>query len=255
MDISDWTGIETHALQQASGLSAEEFAGEIQVSTTIVYRWRRAGPRAQLRKSSQRQLALLYGRLDQRQRKVFEDAHVAEWERWRGPGGLLITSSLAAVALEGYWVTTYQFGEASHCHADLARITPTAPRRLTAKNYPPEPRSQGRKMGFRNEIEAELFDRQLIGRWRNVSDNYYFGALHLVTMPGEDVLEGVYTGFSHDSTCPAARAWKWVRIDETSVAGLDLGELVIQDPQTVYARLREHSYADGTLPLSDVVEA
>lgn len=252
--VERWTGVESHALQQALALSAEDFAAQVEVNTSMIYRWRRAGPDAQLRVRNQRRLAELLDGLDEGRQQRFGDLLAVEWERWHGPGGQPITSALVPAALAGYWVTSYQFGD-DRSHADIAYIGAPGGRVITAKNWPPEPRSQGRKMGFRNQIEGELFDRHLIGRWRNVSDNYYFGSLHLAVLPGEDVLDGIYTGFAHDSTNPTARQWKWVRLEKPSVEGIDLTAITLREPQAVYSVLGTHTYADGPLPLSDVVEA
>jgi hypothetical protein len=70
---------------------------------------------------------------------------------------------------------------------------------VTARNYPPEPRAEAHASGFRNEIEAGLFGRHLIGRWRNISDSYFYGSLHFPVLPGETMLDGYYTGFLSDS--------------------------------------------------------
>ena len=59
-------------------------------------------------------------------------------------------------------------------HVDLSTVTVTN-NAVTARNYPPEPRAEAHTSGFRNEIEAGLFGRHLIGRWRNISDTYFYG--------------------------------------------------------------------------------
>ncbi|WP_454194799.1 hypothetical protein [Nocardia sp. Marseille-Q1738] len=251
--VERWTGIESFALQQALGMTVEDFAAKVDVTTSMVYRWRKAGPDARLRHGNQKRLATMLLGLDEVQRRRFEDALTAEWDRWRGPGGMPITSSLAPSALAGHWVTCFLFDE-DRCHADISEIAAPGGRGVIARNYPPEPRSEKRRAGFRHEIDAELFDRQLIGRWRNVSDAYYFGALHLAVLPGEGVLDGYYTGNAHDLRVVAQR-WKWVRLDEASVSGVDLNDITLPDPRVVYALVGEHTHTDGPLTLSDVVEA
>lgn len=97
-------------------------------------------------------------------------------------------------------VISYQFshGEGTRFHADIARVTAVSSRRVCAVNHPPEPRTEGRARAFRNEIDAELSNRHLIGHWRNTSDRRYFGSLQLAVLPGETVMEGHYTGFGRD---------------------------------------------------------
>src|SRR5438067_2009485 len=104
------------------------------------------------------------------------------------------TESARADMLGGFWITSYQFyseGCLRH-HADITRITPQSTRRLTAKNYPPDPRTQGHVPAFRNEIDAQVANRHVIGHWKNVSDTRYFGSIHLALLPGEIVMEGYY---------------------------------------------------------------
>ena len=103
-------------------------------------------------------------------------------------------------ALAGPWVTAYQFahGTAPRYHADIAHVTAEGEWRVRAVNHPPEPRTQGRSSPFRNEIEARLFGRHLIGTWRNTSDTRYYGTLQLAVLPGETVMDGHYTGLASD---------------------------------------------------------
>jgi hypothetical protein len=75
------------------------------------------------------------------------------------------------VQLAGLWVTCYVFDGTKH-HVDLSTVTVTN-NAVTARNYPPEPRAEAHASGFRNEIEAGLLGRHLIGRWRNISDTYF----------------------------------------------------------------------------------
>jgi hypothetical protein len=44
-------------------------------------------------------------------------------------------------------------------------------------------RTEGReKSPFRNEIDAQLASRHLLGYWRNTSDTRYFGLVHLAVL-------------------------------------------------------------------------
>src|ERR1700690_3146225 len=117
------------------------------------------------------------------------------------PAGSLLETvphSFTADALNGAWVTCYQFSRPPKYHADIAHLTVESDRRVRIKNYPPEPRTVGHMSPFRNEIEAQLANRHLIGHWKNVNDTRYFGTLHLAILPGETVMEGYYTGFESD---------------------------------------------------------
>lgn len=104
-----------------------------------------------------------------------------------------IPHNFSTDVLSGFWITCYEYD--STCHADISQITPEVGRRVTIKNYPPEPRVEGRVSSFRNKIEAELVNRHLVGYWKNVNDAFYFGAIHLAILPGETVMEGYYTCF------------------------------------------------------------
>jgi hypothetical protein len=52
---------------------------------------------------------------------------------------------------------------------------------------------------YSNDIEAGLFGRHVMGRWRNVNDRYFYGFVHLAVLPGETVLDGYYTAVLTDS--------------------------------------------------------
>lgn len=170
--------------------------------------------------------------------------------------GLLasIPHSFSADILGGFWVTCYQFDSIRgiQCHADITQLTHQSDRRVTAKNYPPDPRTQGQALSFRNEIEAQLVNRHLIGHWKNISDTRYFGSVHLAVLPGETVMDGYYTGFSSDIQVDAMR-WKWVRLDPTSLSGVDLQEIILNDPDKIHALL-ENSANDVPLDLATIVE-
>lgn len=171
--------------------------------------------------------------------------------------GLLasVPHSFPADILDGFWVTCYQFdsNRGIQCHADITQLTPQSDRRVTAKNYPPNPRTQGQASSFRNEIEAQLANRHLIGHWKNISDTRYFGSVHLAVLPGETVMDGYYTGFSSDIQVDAMR-WKWVRLDPTSLSGVDLQEVILNDPDMIHTLLEGHSANDVPLDLAAIVE-
>jgi hypothetical protein len=164
------------------------------------------------------------------------------------------TESASADTLAGFWVTGYQFNSDTGIrhHADVTRITPRSSRRLTAKNYPPDPRTEGHVPVFRNEIEAQLANRHVIGYWRNTSDSRYFGSIHLALLAGEMVMEGYYTSFSSDIKVDVMR-WRWVRLDPSSLAGVELSRLALKEPHTIYALLQDSAY-DAPLPLTAVAE-
>lgn len=165
-----------------------------------------------------------------------------------------VPHSFSTDILGGCWITCYQFASERgiQCHADITELKPQSDRWVTAKNYPPEPRTQGQAWPFRNEIEAQLANRHLVGHWKNVSDTRYFGSLHLAILPGEMVMDGYYTGFSSDIQVDAMR-WKWVRIDPASLSDIDLRKVILKDPDVIHALL-EHSANDMPLDLSAVVE-
>lgn len=123
---------------------------------------------------------------------------------------------------------------------------------MTGENYPPDPRAQGQASSFRNEIEAELANRHLIGHWKNISDTRYFGSVHLAVLPGETVMDGYHTGFSSDIQVDAMR-WKWVRLDPVSLSGVDLQEVTLKDPDVIHAFL-ENSVNGVPLNLAAIVE-
>jgi hypothetical protein len=153
--------------------------------------------------------------------------------------------------LAGLWVTCYAFNGTQH-HVDLSTIT-VANGEVTAKNYPPEPRTEAHATGFRNDIEAGLFGRHLIGRWRNVNDSYFFGSLHFAVLPGETMLDGYYTAFVSDSEVVAER-WRWVRVEPQSVAGVDLSTVVLDEPRRLYDAIVGRTRFDGPIPLAELTE-
>jgi hypothetical protein len=163
-----------------------------------------------------------------------------------------------ADALGGHWVTCYQFrhggqdGTPQH-HADIAHVTAESDRRIRAVNHPPEPRTEGRANPFRNQIEAELAGRHLIGQWKNTSDTRYFGSVHLAVLPGETVMDGYYTGVVSDIEVSAAR-WRWVRLEPGSLEGADLPRTALREPSALYDLVMNRSQYDAPLTLADVRE-
>jgi hypothetical protein len=155
-------------------------------------------------------------------------------------------------ALAGPWVTCYQFshgGEAKF-HADIAHVTIGPDRRVRAVNHPPEPRSEGRPRPFRNEIDAELHQRHLIGAWMNTSDSRYFGSLFLAVLPGETVMEGTYSGLKSDVEVSTS-LWRWVRLDPGPVPSPGI---TLRDPHELHDLVMSHSQYGEPLTLADVRE-
>jgi hypothetical protein len=167
--------------------------------------------------------------------------------------GLLssIAPAVEPAQLAGLWVTGYVFDGTRH-HVDLSTITITN-NAVTARNYPPEPRAEAHATGFRNEIEAGLFGRHLIGLWRNVNDNYFYGSLHVAVLAGETMLDGYYTGFLSDSEV-VAQPWRWVRVEPQSAEGVDLNTVVLGEPRRIYDAIVERSRFDGPIPLAQLTE-
>jgi hypothetical protein len=154
-------------------------------------------------------------------------------------------------ALAGLWLTWCRADGIHNC-VDLSTITATGTG-LTSTNYPPEPRTDRYAAGFRNAIEARMFGRHVIGHWRNLTYNYYFGALHLVVLPGETLLDGYYTGFLTD-TQAVAEPWRWVRVDPESAAGIDLTTVTLGDPGRLCDLVINHTRYDKPVPLAQVIK-
>lgn len=154
--------------------------------------------------------------------------------------------------LAGPWVTCYQFlqhGKTPRCHADIAHVTAVSERAVRAVNHPPEPRSEGRASGFRNEIEAQLVGRHLVGAWKNTSDTRYYGSVQLAVLPGEVAMEGTFTGVASDVEVSAGR-WRWVRLATDEVAG----RTVLRDPRQIFDLVMNRSPYDALLALDDIRE-
>jgi hypothetical protein len=161
-----------------------------------------------------------------------------------------VPNSLPAGALAGPWVTAYQFTHRGrpHYHADVAHVTADSDRMVRAVNHPPDPRTQGRAVPFRNEIEARLYGRHLIGAWRNMSDTRYFGSLHLAVLPGETVMDGTYTGLASDIEVSAER-WRWARLEPGDLTGA-----VLREPSAIYELVMTRDQDDPPLTAADIRE-
>lgn len=163
-----------------------------------------------------------------------------------------VPPAFPAATLGGAWVTCYQFmhaGEPQH-HADIAHVTVGPDDHIRAANHPPEPRSEGRARPFRNEIDAVLTGRHLIGEWMNTSDTRYYGSLHLAVLPGEIVMEGTYTGVGSDVEVSTG-FWRWVRLDS---ADAGLCDVTLREPATLHDLVMKHSQYGAPLALDDVTE-
>src|SRR4029453_6654247 len=119
---------------------------------------------------------------------------------------------------------------------------------------PAEPRTEGDTVAFHNVIEGGLVGRHLVGHWRNDSDARYFGAVQLAALPGENVIVGHYTGYASDIEVSCGR-WTWVRLEPASLAGVDLGQVCLRDPQVLTELLDPHGHPyTPPLPLAAIVE-
>ena len=200
---------------------------------------------------------------------VYESA-VKRWETTKAPPGdaLLACAAtlqgvpspavplLAAVppafpaeTLTGPWVTCYQFSHdgKQRYHADVAHVAVTPDGHIRAVNHPPEPRSEGRPRSFRNEIDAALAGRHLVGEWRNTSDTRYYGALQLAVLPGEIVMEGYFAGVGSDVEVSTG-FWRWVRLDPDA----GLAEITLREPSDLHDLVMSHSQYGAPLTLADV---
>lgn len=176
---------------------------------------------------------------------------------WQGKGVIVrdpalldtIPPAFPASALAGHWLTAYRFSGGQH-HADVATITATAHDHIGAVNFPPEPRTEGRSVPFRNEIEAKIASRHVTGHWRNLSDTRYFGAVHLAVQPGETIMAGYYTGLATDIEV-SCEAWRWVRLD---TAGGNVTEVTLREPGELYALAVSRSAHDPLITVADIGE-
>jgi len=170
-------------------------------------------------------------------------------------GGVLglVAPSFSADTLSGYWATSFTFssGGAQRRHVDIACISAESDRLMTITNHPPAPRSEGRASPFCNDLEAQLNNRHVVGHWKNSSDARYFGTFHLAVLPGETAMTGYYTGFGSDVEVSAG-PWKWVRLDEESIADADVSAIKLRDPAELGALIENHSQYDPALTLADI---
>lgn len=167
----------------------------------------------------------------------------------------VVPHSFSAEALQGAWVTCFQFhrSDVLRCHADIALVTAESDRLVRARNFPPTPRSEGRASPFRNDIEAQLANRHLIGHWKNSNDTRYFGSIHLAVLPGETIMEGHYTGFASDIHVSFG-PWRWVRLAPESIADVDMDAMQLREPAEIYDLVMNHSQTDAPLDLGAVRE-
>lgn len=163
-----------------------------------------------------------------------------------------VSPAFDAAMLEGLWVTVYEFPSMGtvRYHADVATVTAETGNRIHAVNHPPEPRSEGRSVGFRNEIEATLAGRHLIGTYMNTSDTRYYGTVQLAVHSGETVMEGIFAGVGSDVEVSDGR-WKWVRLDADpdEVAGI-----MLRGPVELYELVKSRTRNDEPLTLADIRE-
>jgi hypothetical protein len=164
-----------------------------------------------------------------------------------------VSPSFSAETLCGHWATCFRFGTGSDrkSHVDVAQIASDIGNLLAITNSQPMPRSEGRASPFRNDLDAQLTNRHLVGHWKNCNDTRYFGTFQLAVLPGETVMAGYYTGFGSDvevSTGP----WKWVRIAADSITGVDLAKVKLRDPVELGALIENHSQYDPALMLADI---
>lgn len=172
----------------------------------------------------------------------------------RPPGSDALLSSIGPavdpLVLAGLWVTNFMF-DGQH-HVDLSTITVTNSG-VTARNYPPEPRTEGHASGYANDIDAQVVGRHLIGHWRNTNDRYYYGSIQLAVLPGETLLDGYYTSVLTDTEVVADR-WRWVRVDPCSAEGVDLAAVRLREPLELGKALGRRTRFDRPIALSEVME-
>lgn len=162
-----------------------------------------------------------------------------------------IPSPLNLDHLAGLWATTYVF-DGIH-HVDLTTVISTKDR-MTARNSPPAPRTQGHAVGFHNDLSLSLAGRHLIGTWRNSSDSYYYGAVHLAVLPSETMMDGYYTAVLND-THVVANPWRWVRVDPQSTIGVDLTTAMLGDPTDLHGILSAHKPSAPPISLARLITA
>lgn len=178
--------------------------------------------------------------------------HLEKQDELSANSGLLssIAPAVDPAVLNGLWVTTFVF-DGQH-HVGLSTITVTDSG-VTARNYPPEPRTEGHASGYANDIDAQVIGRHLIGQWRNINDRYYYGSIHLAVLPGETLLDGYYTSILTDTEVVADR-WRWVRVDPRSAEEVDLSAITLREPRGLSDELARRTRFDRPIALDDVTE-
>jgi hypothetical protein len=164
-----------------------------------------------------------------------------------------VPPAFPASVLSGLWVTSYQFSGSGgeRCHADIARLTALSDREVRAANHPPEPRTEGRALPFRNQVRARLAGRHLVGEWKNTSDARYFGTLQLAVLSGETVMEGLYTSLASDVAVSSGH-WKWVRLAVGTGEEDDLMNVTLRDPAKLHELVTGRLKYDAPLTLAEV---
>jgi hypothetical protein len=166
-----------------------------------------------------------------------------------------ILQSFPAALLRGFWATSYQFASENltSCHSEIVQLVDESPRRLRAETCPsPTPRTEGRNRPYCNKIDFELVNRHLVGHWKNISDRFYFGSVHLAVLPGENIFKGYYTAFGRNLGVDWG-PWKWVRIDQKTIQEAALPHLALREPKEIWDLLAARKEDDGPLSLIDIV--
>jgi hypothetical protein len=162
-----------------------------------------------------------------------------------------IPNSFSASNLKGSWVTCFTLGK--RLHADIAQITPESDRSVKIRNDGLTPRADWRSPAFSYIIEAELVNRHLVGHWKNLNYERYFGSIQLAVLSGGEIMTGYYTSFTSDIKVDTGR-WKWVRLDPNSFSDVDLTAVRLREPGAIHTLLARHSRSGQPLPWGDVVE-
>jgi hypothetical protein len=84
-----------------------------------------------------------------------------------------IAPALEPTLVARLWLTGYLI-RGGHHHVDLSTISATGAR-VISRSYPPAPQLEGQSSGHETDITARLFDRHLMGYFRNCNDSHYFG--------------------------------------------------------------------------------
>ncbi|MEE3755311.1 hypothetical protein [Mycobacterium intracellulare] len=180
----------------------------------------------------------LFGRSDRRNRQP------------TGVGLIEAAPTMSIQELDGLWATAYQFEGRRHVDLTVIAVSDV---HFTARNWPPAPRLEGGLLGHRNEISGSIVGRHLIGVWRNSSDRYYCGAVHLAAHPDMSILDGHYTSIVTDTAVTAGQ-WRWVKVDSQSAGAADLNHVRLNDPATVHDLLFSRGPYSGPIRLGDLVE-